>query len=110
MTLKEELDEIKFKHPSICHTCDKARKPASDENTRKGFVGCSLRVIGKRFRNDDDTYDWTEIEEATEVAEGWVDLKSRLVLGNGSGIISNYMLLTLEVTSCRQYKFEHNEY
>jgi len=92
------------KHPSICYNCERARKPASDENTKKGYVGCCLRVVGKRSREDDLTYDWEEINEAKEVAEGWVDLKSRVKLGKGSGIITNLMLLTQEVKSCNQYR------
>lgn len=48
--------------------------------------------------------DWTEINEAKEVAEGWVDLRSDIKLGEGSGIITNLMLLTLEVKSCNQFK------
>lgn len=91
------IDEIKEKYPSICYNCDKARKPASDENTKKGYVGCCIRVI-------DGNLDYYEINEAKEIAEGWVDLKSNINLGKGSGIISNLQLLTLEVKSCRQFK------
>ena len=90
-------------HPSICYSCGLARKPASDENTIKGYVGCSLRVIGKRTSTDGLTYDHDEIQEALEVAEGWVDLGSGVNIGEGSGIITNYQLLTLEVKSCRKY-------
>lgn len=100
---KNELSSIMKKHPSICYSCKRARKPASDENTKKGYVGCCIRVIGKRSKEDDITYDWGEIEEAKEIAEGWVDLRSELKLGKGSGVITNLMLLTLEVKSCKQY-------
>ena len=99
------LADIIAKHPSICYNCQLARKPASDNNTKKGYVGCCLRVIGKRSKTDDDTYDWTEINEAKEVGEGWVDLRSKVKLGKGSGIITNLMLLTLEVKSCNQFDF-----
>lgn len=98
------LATIKEKHPSICYNCDLARKPASDENTKKGYIGCCLRVIGKRSKNDDITCDYDEITQAKEVAVGWVDLKSTVKLGKGSGIITNLMLLTLEVKSCNKLK------
>lgn len=98
----QEQDQIKKEHPSICYTCDYARKPASDENTKKGYVGCCLRVLPKYSREIDDSFDWDEINEAKEVGEGWVDLRSR-IFGEQSGIISNCQLLTLEVTSCNKY-------
>jgi hypothetical protein len=99
----KEINKIKEKHPSICYSCDKARKPASDNNTKKGYVGCCLRVIGKRSHGGELTYDWGEIKEAKEIGEGWVDLKSEIKLGKGSGVITNFMLLTLEVKTCNQY-------
>lgn len=95
------LLDIINEHPSICYNCQKARKPASDENTKKGYVGCCLRVMPKHNGIDNITYDWDEITETKEVAEGWVDLRSKVKLGNGSGVITNLMLLTLETKKCK---------
>jgi hypothetical protein len=89
------LSEVKAKFPSLCHNCRNARKPASDENIMNGYVGCSLRVLGK---------DWSQISEANEIAEGWVDLRSELTLGKGSGIICNLQLLTIGVTKCEEFQ------
>lgn len=103
--VKEELDlsDIKTTYPSICYTCENARKPASDVITKKGYVGCTLRVLDKVPSNGRTTFDWEEINKAKEIAEGWVDLRSRVKLGKGSGITTNKMLLTLEVESCNQH-------
>lgn len=92
-----ELELIKKAYPSICHNCEHARKPASNDNTRLGYVGCSLRAIKNR------AFDWDQIVEAKEIAEGWVDLKSRLSLEKNSGIITNLQLLTIGVTKCLQF-------
>lgn len=98
----QELEKIAQKYPSLCFGCELARKPATSDSLRHGFVGCCLRVI------DDikhpDGYDYREIEEAEEVAEGWVDLKTRPTFGEGSGIISNLQIITKGVKSCKQFK------
>lgn len=91
------LEEIKEKYPSICYNCRHSRKPASNENTKKGYVGCCIRVL------NNEQLDWTEINEAEEIGEGWVDLKSDVTLDKGSGVITNFQLLTLKVNSCDQY-------
>lgn len=98
------LKDIEQKHPSICYSCDLSRKPASDENTKKGYVGCCMRVLSNHITGEEYGYDWYKINSAKEVAEGWVDLKSRPKLGKGSGIISNLQILTLETKSCDLYK------
>ena len=88
-------NQIKKDHPSICYECQNARKPASDENTKKGYVGCSVR--SGKFPKD-----WDIIDAGKEVAEGWVDLRAK-VFGQSSGLITNYQLITLEVKSCSEY-------
>lgn len=100
---KTELSEIIEKHPSICWGCENARKPASDENTKKGYVGCCIRAL-----HGSKVYDFTEINEADEIGEGWVDLKSQVKLGKGSGIITNMQLLTKGVKSCKQFDFKES--
>jgi len=98
-----ESQEVMEQFPSICYTCSKARKPASIENREKGWVGCSLRVIGVCGPHSSICFDVDEIGEAKELAEGWVDLRSRVFSDKSSGVISNYQILTLGVNSCRQY-------
>lgn len=88
------ISEIKNNHTSICYMCENARKPASDENRNKGYVGCCIRCYDK---------DHWEINNAKEIAEGWVDLRASIECEKGSGLITNYQLLTLEVTSCDSF-------
>jgi len=99
---KKKIKQIKKDHPSICYNCKLARRPASEENLKKGYVGCCLRVIDKPHTNY-DTYDYDEINEGKEVGEGWVDLKSR-PFNKPSGVISNLQLITLEIKSCSKYE------
>lgn len=86
--------DYKEKFTSICYMCENARKPASDENRSNGYVGCCIRCDGK---------DHWKINTAKEVAEGWVDLRAGIDDEKGSGITTNYQLLTLEVTSCDEF-------
>ncbi len=95
ITDAERVSIIKS-YPSICHTCKSARKPASDENRGKGYVGCAEYA---RKEN----YDYVGV--AKEIATGWVDLKTK-IFGDKSGIISNFQLLTLEVESCNKFEVE----
>lgn len=44
--------------------------------------------------------DIEEIGEAEVIGEGWVDLKSKPKLGKGSGMITNFQLLTKGVKHC----------
>ena len=90
------MEEVVKKYPSICYECENARKTASEEIEQGGYVGCCMFV-----RNDNDSIDF--IEDAVEVAEGWVDLRAR-PFSKGSGIISNLQLITLKVTKCHHFK------
>ena len=92
----ENKEEVQSKYPSICYSCRNARKPASDENRDKGYVGCA-----EYARNDGAGWDY--IKEVKELAIGWVDLRSS-VFGNKSGIITNLQLLTLEVKNCSKHE------
>ncbi len=80
---------------SICYNCENARKPASDQIMNQGYVGCA------EFARKEH-YDF--IIEAEELAEGWVDLKSRFTLNRGSGITTNKQLLTVGVKKCKQFQ------
>ena len=64
---------VEEKYPSICYSCENARKPAADSNQEKGYVGCALRVMPKYQHPDyddyDEGYDHYEIESAKEVTE-----------------------------------------
>lgn len=93
MFSKEKIEEIKKEYPSICYSCEHSRRPASDENTQIGYVGCVLRCIDK---------DYTEIVVGDTVAEGWVDLRSD-VFGNKSGVMTNYQLLTHKIKKCNSF-------
>jgi len=102
----EEMDKIKEQHPSICYGCELSRKPASDENTKKGWVGCCMRAMTNRMSGDGLGYDFHKINNAKEIGEGWVDLKSRVKIGKGSGVITNFQILTLGVESCELFEAE----
>lgn len=91
-------DEIRANFPSICYSCDRARRVASETNEQLGFVGCSLRVTPMMERVSE-----ADINEAKIIAEGWVDLRSR-PFGSHSGVISNYQIVTLEVEMCGAYQ------
>ena len=98
-----EKEEIIKCHPSLCYTCEHARKPAADENRDKGYVGCSIPARNTRLQSNDDEMYFNFISGAKELATGWVDLRSR-IFGNKSGVTSNCQLLTLEVTKCSEYQ------
>jgi hypothetical protein len=40
-----ELQQIINTYPSTCYTCELSRKPTNEGFTRKGWVGCCLRVL-----------------------------------------------------------------
>lgn len=86
-------NEVKELHPSLCYDCTHARKPASDANIDKGYVGCA-----EYCRKESYSF----ITECNELGEGWVDLRAS-VFGPRSGMITNMQLLTLEVTKCSAY-------
>jgi len=105
-------EEIIAKYPSICHSCEHGRKPASDENRDKGYVGCAEFLRKQKHASpngivEDDDVSFEKntffIREAKELGEGWVDLRAR-VFGQKSGAITNCQLLTLEVSKCDEYE------
>ena len=81
-------------HPSICYGCSNARKPASDENRDKGYVGCAEFTRREHYQF---------VSHCKELAEGWVDLGAA-VFSERSGIITNLQLLTLEVKKCSSFE------
>lgn len=89
-----EQKEIIDKYPSLCYTCEHARKPAAETNRDKGFVGCAQFTRKEHY---------AFVQEAEELAEGWVDLRAS-IFGEKSGIITNFQLLTLEVKICSSYQ------
>lgn len=99
MNLEGKMEKIKLKYPSICYNCENARKPASGELTKQGYVGCTLNAKGMGHG---------AITEAEVIAEGWVDLKSKIKLGRGSGVLTNLQLITKCVTDCREYSPIYN--
>jgi hypothetical protein len=79
---------------SLCLTCDNSRR-IDDELRRGGLVGCCIF-----FSNP--TYDTDKIE-ADALFKGWVDLRSRPE-GERSGVITNFMLITKNVSRCPHFK------
>lgn len=92
------MDELKSKiiteFPSLCWTCDHARKPASNENRDKGYVGCAQACRKESY---------SFISTVEEIATTWVDLRSRPFSDKGSGIITNNQIVTLGVEECQYY-------
>lgn len=97
--MDNQINTIKH-HSSICYNCIWARKPASDENRDKGYVGCAYFVS---IEDHSDNRILSTIIEAEEVAEGWVDLRAS-VFGEKSGIITNLQILTKNVKSCTKFE------
>ena len=97
------LEEVKIKHPSLCYDCSLARKPASDENTLKGWVGCA-GPIAKNYEDNQNFVYGVVVKDELSLGEGWVDLRSSPKLGKGSGIITNFQLLCKEVKSCKHFE------
>ena len=103
-------EEIIKEHPSLCYNCRNSRKPASDTNIEKGYVGCCAPLKMNISSNEDfallDYFIEKKLNwQLKEAADGWVDLRSN-VFGEGSGIITNYQLLTLEVKQCKDFDYE----
>lgn len=91
-----ESEKLQEDFPSMCWKCVNARKPAAESNRDKGYVGCAEYV-----RRDHHEF----ISNAKELAEGWVDLRSR-IFGEKSGIITNCQLLTFGVNKCSAFELE----
>jgi hypothetical protein len=89
-------------HPSLCYNCKWARRPASDENTEKGYVGCAYFAHCENYYED---FVMCIIADASEVGKGWVDLKSP-IFGEKSGITTNLQILAKEVKRCNKYEFK----
>jgi hypothetical protein len=93
-------EEVQKTYPSICYGCANARKPASNENRDNGWVGCTQLL-------NSETGDISFLSLAEEAGEGWVDLRSPVFAEQGSGIITNFQLLTRKVAKC--YRFENQD-
>ena len=97
MKSKEEIQE---KYPSICYSCNRARK-VPDTNEQKGHVGCVIRLLKGSNK------DHLEIEEGEEVAEGWIYSKRRPFSESsgtlGDGVMTNMQLITKRISSCKQF-------
>lgn len=104
-----DKEKIIKEHPSICYECRQNRRPAADKNTEKGYVGCCIKVMNSGDFDFDDEVCPSEIEIAKEVGIGWVDLKSNVFSERGSGTITNFQVLTLEVKKCRLFVKDANE-
>ncbi len=92
---------------SICYGCKFARRVASEELEKEGYVGCCFPVVNERngFAVDPE-YSFVKVGE--EVAEGWVDLRSA-PFGKPSGVTSNCQLITLGIEKCSKFESEIDE-
>lgn len=95
--------KIKENFPSICYDCKNNRRPASDVNTEKGYVGCA--EYARRCFKDSPSYSF--VTEGEEIAEGWVDLKS-YIFTKPSGISTNYQLLTRGIKKCKEFELKED--
>lgn len=78
---------------SICQRCENARKACAGD----GWIGCCLRVSHEK---QGIKLDESKVCISGTLAEGWVDLRSRWDAEEGSGIISNFQLVTKDCTAC----------
>ena len=96
-------DEIKREYPSLCYSCERARRVASESNEQLGFVGCAIRV---KYCTEPVSED--DIIGVNTLAEGWVDLRT-VPFGRPSGIITNLQIVTKGVSICDAYR-EYEKY
>lgn len=94
-------EKIKKQFPSICYQCNNNRRPPSDVNVEKGYVGCA--EYSRRMRTESEKEDISFVTEFEQLGEGWVDLKSH-VFGKSSGITTNFQLLTKGVKRCTEFE------
>lgn len=64
-----EEKEVIDKYPSLCYTCEHARKPAAESNRDIGWVGCA-----EYARKEHCNF----VGDAKEIGEGWVDLRASI--------------------------------
>jgi hypothetical protein len=87
---------------SICQLCEYSRRVSSRELENKGYVGCCLPIKKEKAGFNVDR-EYSFIESGEEVAEGWVDLRSK-PFGDGSGVSTNFQLITLGIKRCSEFK------
>lgn len=92
-------EKIKQEFPSICYNCKNNRRPSSDKNAEKGYVGCAEYT--RRWKREDTSADF--VSEGHELAEGWVDLKA-YIFTKPSGISTNFQLLTKGIKVCQEFE------
>lgn len=114
---EDQIAEIQSKYPSICYTCERARRPASLELRSEGYVGCTLLLESERFKEphllspnfrvlEEDIPD---IMEAEILCTGWVNLSVALFGQDGrkdfhSGVATNCMLMTRKCSKCKYHE------
>ncbi len=103
------------KHPSICHDCVNARKPASEQLAQEGFVGCANHIALTMDPNDHNVFLLSMDEAAAIMYEkitaenagtGWV-YPARLKDNGDPGIMVNGVLLVKGCTGCPWKKTLH---
>lgn len=92
------LEEVKIQFPSKCWDCVYSRRPAAESNLEEGWTGCCIRAVNEFWDHD--------AIQVGQVGEGWVDLKSEPEFGIRSGVITNFQLLTRQVSDCLKYQIK----
>ena len=94
-------------HPSICHGCEHARKPWSEELARQGWIGCfkHLRLAADEFAMARLHLDWDGIPQHIvdngsfeQAATGWVCQGRPHQMESGSAF--NGILMSVGCTKC----------
>lgn len=91
------IDNIQEDWPSICYSCNNARKTWAEELHLEGYVGCCGRAIPYPY-----TFDYDVIKDGETIAEGWVDLGCS-PFNKCSGIFTNFQLITRMIKICKKY-------
>lgn len=103
---EKEINSIKESYPSICYSCDRARRVVSEDFEKKGYVGCCLFVQKQREDSGINPEVCCMNIEAEQMYSGWVYLKQVPFTRNaptGAGIWTNNQLMTVKTRKCAYY-------
>lgn len=96
--------EMKAAHPSICHHCQFALKPASKELAEQGYIGCQKMLVllwNMHVSGDDAANEILSNGDFEQAALGWVNLSS---LGADFGMRSlNEVFMSIGCTKCKYH-------
>jgi hypothetical protein len=100
-------EDIIKQYPSLCYTCSRARKVASERLEMEGHVGCIINCESDLKYDGQIDNPLKYILDSDLVAEGWVDLRA-VPFGDGSGMLTNYQIITKKVRKCAKYQYNNN--